>query len=294
MTDFQEASREVLEKIAASILGPAKPNSGGIVVKCPAHDDKSPSLAVSIKNGRLLVHCLAGCSQAATIEALRAQGLWFNGSGCECRPPAVQRQPSGGTKFDAQLWGAAAPASSGCRYLLTKCVKAHGLRYHSNSLLVPAMDIGGNVYGVQRIWPDGSKRFAPGSDKVGHFFQIGTPQHDTILIAEGYATAATLHEVTGHAAVVAFDCGNLLPVAAVLLAAYPKHRLVICSDDDYTKPGNPGLTRATEATKAVDGLLAIPVFTGTRGPKDTDFNDLRRLEGPETVIGCVSAARRIL
>ncbi len=43
---------------------------------CPAHDDERPSLSVTGRNGRVLVHCHAGCEQRAVIEALRAMGLW--------------------------------------------------------------------------------------------------------------------------------------------------------------------------------------------------------------------------
>ena len=48
--------------------------------RCPAHDDREPSLSVGVSNGMVLVHCHAGCSQAAVIDALRSQGLWPNGA----------------------------------------------------------------------------------------------------------------------------------------------------------------------------------------------------------------------
>jgi hypothetical protein len=48
---------------------------------CPAHGDKSPSLSVREKNGRVLVHCFGGCSQGDVIEALKARGLWSLNTG---------------------------------------------------------------------------------------------------------------------------------------------------------------------------------------------------------------------
>src|SRR5689334_11834217 len=45
--------------------------------RCPAHDDRHPSLSVSDgANGKLLVHCHTGCEQIDVIEALRTRGLW--------------------------------------------------------------------------------------------------------------------------------------------------------------------------------------------------------------------------
>jgi hypothetical protein len=48
----------------------------GGLVHCPAHDDGTPSLSVVGRDGRVLVRCHAGCSQAAVIDALRSRGLW--------------------------------------------------------------------------------------------------------------------------------------------------------------------------------------------------------------------------
>jgi len=100
----------------------------------------------------------------------------------------------------------------------------------------------------------------------------------------------TLHKITGLAVAVAFDCGNLSPVAAALRAKLPDTVLIVCADDDHATAGNSGLTKATEAARTVNGLLAIPVFPDNRGPEDTDFNDLARLAGPEVVRACIERA----
>ena len=83
---------------------------------------------------------------------------------------------------------------------------------------------------------------------------------DTLCIAEGYATAASIYESTGYAVAVAFDAGNLEPVAVTLRRKFPKTKIVICADNDIGTPRNPGLTRALEAARAVDGLVALPTF----------------------------------
>jgi DNA primase len=47
------------------------------MARCPVHDDRSPSLAISAgKGGKALVHCHAGCEQRDLIAALQERGLW--------------------------------------------------------------------------------------------------------------------------------------------------------------------------------------------------------------------------
>ena len=43
---------------------------------CPVHEDRTPSLAVDSKGGKVLVHCHAGCTQHDVIHALTGRGLW--------------------------------------------------------------------------------------------------------------------------------------------------------------------------------------------------------------------------
>ncbi len=108
-----------------------------------------------------------------------------------------------------------------------------------------------------------------------------------VLICEGYATGASIHEATGHSVVIAFDDGKLKPVAEQIRVKYPDHAIVICTDDDRHIEGNPGLTKAREAALAVGGKLAVPVFqdASTRG---SDFNDMHVAQGLEGVRSCIS------
>lgn len=44
---------------------------------CPAHDDRSPSLSIKdADNGKILLHCFAGCTFEDVTCALRGMGLW--------------------------------------------------------------------------------------------------------------------------------------------------------------------------------------------------------------------------
>ena len=158
-----------------------------------------------------------------------------------------------------RMWRMARPATHAHPYLAKKSVNSYGLRQLREMLLVPARDHAGVLHTLQFILPDGSKRFLTGGRISGCYCAIGRVG-DTLLLAEGFATAATLHQATGHAAAVCFSCGNLLAVARALRGKFPQLRLVLCADNDAHTPGNPGLTKAREAARAVGGLLAVPVF----------------------------------
>ncbi len=57
-------------------LDKVRKSGSGWTACCPAHDDRTPSLSISERDGKVLVHCWAGCSQKDVISALRAMGLW--------------------------------------------------------------------------------------------------------------------------------------------------------------------------------------------------------------------------
>ena len=127
-----------------------------------------------------------------------------------------------------------------------------------------------------------NKRFLSGGKVTGGFCQIGS-KSDSIVICEGFATGASIHEATGLVVAVAFHSGNLLPVSRAIREKFPNHKLIIAADDDWKNKDNTGIKKAKEAASSVGGYLAIPKFSENRDEKDTDFNDLARLMGTETV-----------
>jgi putative DNA primase/helicase len=156
-----------------------------------------------------------------------------------------------------KLWGRARPATNSHPYLQRKRVNAYGLRQLRDALLIPGRDVNGTLHTLQFISADGTKRFLTGGRIAGCYFSIGKPV-DRLLLAEGLATASTLHMATGAAVAVCFSAGNLLAVAQALRGKFPRLRLVLCADFDGATPGNPGLTKAQEAARAVGGFLAVP------------------------------------
>ena len=196
------------------------------------------------------------------------------------------------------LWDAASPTGASA-YLDRKGVQAHGLRFDAStddgqgngSLLVPMRDATGELWNVQRITPAGDKRFSKGGRKSGLWHMLGSAKGaPVVLLGEGYATCASVHEAGGWPVAVAFDAGNLLHVARELRRLLPDALLVVCGDDDQATQArtgtNPGRVKATAAAGAVGGLAVFP--TGLQG--GSDFNDLHQAQGLPAVRAAIDAA----
>lgn len=173
-------------------------------------------------------------------------------------------------------------------YLAAKGVKPYGVKVLDDKLLIPMRDTAGKLYTLQTITPDGVKRFHPGGRVSGCYFSIGKPD-GVLIVCEGFATGASIHECTGKAVAVAFNAGNLRAVAEALHAKYPALKIIVAADDDQQTAGNPGMTKATAAALAVGGLLAAPAFPPGCPGKATDFNDLHLMAGANAVRACIEA-----
>ena len=183
----------------------------------------------------------------------------------------------------AEIWNTATPAVDH-DYLTKKGIKPHGARVYEGRIVLPLRDAASELQSLQFIDTEGDKRFLTGGRVAGFYFSLGAIQGAAALcIAEGFATGATIHEATGYPVAVAFNAGNLLPVARALRAKFPELRLILCADDDHRTNGNPGITKATEAARSIGGLLAIPDFGNDRPDGATDFNDMAALSGQEAV-----------
>lgn len=210
-----------------------------------------------------------------------------------------------------RLWKAAAPATEH-PYLTSKGVKAHGLRVGKwervdaetgevivttdQALLIPLLDKKRNLHSLQAIYPEQSskKLYLKDGLKRGNFHPIGKPQTDAqgrlvFTIGEGYATCASVHEATGHMALVCFDVSNLMAVAQTLREAQPEAVILIAADNDLETEGNPGVTTARKVAEAIGGRVAVPVLASDAA-KACDFNDLAQAEGHAAVAAIITAA----
>ena len=193
-----------------------------------------------------------------------------------------------GTSAYATRKGIDAPES--CRYIPAE---------HGGGLVIPMLrydlDRAQALKGVQTIRDDGTKKFTYGMTKPGTACRLGLPVvGEPVFVCEGYATGMSLRMALErrYPVFVAFDAYNLPPVVEAVHQCLPGSPIVICADDDYkTKikgvANNVGRIQAQVAMDSVmdaGALLVVrtfPIFRKetARGDKDTDFNDLHRLEG---------------
>lgn len=224
------------------------------------------------------------------------------------------------------IWDAADVDPAGHGYLARKGVRPHGVRRarewvkewidpatgevkllrFQDPLLIPIWSAPGKLSSLQAIF--GTRCIGRGDDardkdylangaKRGRYFLFGRITKDTalVILCEGWATGASLHEATGLPVVVCFDAGNLEPVAAMMRVELPELRIVIAADNDRLtmradgSAWNPGVECATKAAKAVDGAVAVPQFDDDEG-KPTDFNDLHGRKGLEAVRAAICEA----
>lgn len=221
------------------------------------------------------------------------------------RAEAERQQHERAAEIAADMW-ARAGAADGHPYLARKLVGAYGVRELDGELLMPLRSGPGAYVGLERIMPqkDGGKFLLKGTPAAGAYHVIGKPARDgLVVIVEGYATGASVHEALGCCAVVARNAGNLLAVAQKIRTAMPLADIVIGGDDDaWTvypenhpktgQPWNPGVEAARAAAVAINGRAVFPRWAGHRAVKKTDFNDLHADEGLDAVAACFETLPR--
>ncbi|MDT8880724.1 toprim domain-containing protein [Halomonas saccharevitans] len=175
-------------------------------------------------------------------------------------------------------WSEAAPGDPAHPWLARKRLPAHDLRQRGKMLLMP-MYVEGELVNLERIFPNGSKRTLAGGRVRGVASLIGRLTSTCrVLVAEGWSTAAALHEVMGCPVVVARNADNLASVARRLRQRLPEVDITICGDDDRHLPAqgltNKGEVAARHAALAIGATLLMPSFCeGCEGC--TDFADVR-------------------
>lgn len=166
------------------------------------------------------------------------------------------------------------------------------IRYKDDSLVIPLQDIEGKIWNLQTIDPKGQKRFESKARKQGNFFTISKDQilddNKPLLIAEGLATALTVHRVSKLDTIVCFDSGNMLKVVDNIKEKYPDKKIIITADDDLKLSLKTGINSGLDSSNKVQEKypdIAILEPTLTKEEKIekglSDFNDLEKVRGQE-------------
>ena len=183
-----------------------------------------------------------------------------------------------------RLWNKLPEVPESHPYLQRKNVKAYGLHYEPNSgnIAVPIRRINGLIFSIQWI-PAAEglhKLFYEGAEMSGAFYSIGLEMlkenpTQIILLGEGYATMAKVHELTGKPCVAAMSCHRLKEIAKILHETYPDAKIIITADNDHKTEArterNPGLLYARLVVQAKLAIgIAAPDFEDNESGSDWD------------------------
>jgi len=284
----------------AKVLGGRKVGSRW-VARCVAHDDRDPSLSIQDSaDGKVLVHCFAGCDQARVIAALRLLGLWEDKGDSHFRPQqrrsAAEKQPDreDGKRTDAALsiWKLTKAAcgtpvetylhSRGLTIPPPPNLRFHAALKHRSGTTWPAMvalvtrGTDDTSVAVHRTYlaRDG-KRKAPvepqkmmlGPTRCGAVRLA--PMSDVLMVGEGIETCLAAMQATGLPAWAALSTSGLCTLD---LPPEVQHIIVLADGDD---PGEAAAQACGLRWKREGRLVRI-----ARPPRGLDFNDL--------LLGCVA------
>jgi len=178
------------------------------------------------------------------------------------RDAALEKQHEVASATVEKIWASAQAASLEHPYLQRKGIGVHGARVTGDGrLVVPLYGQDGSLSSLQYIAHDGSKLYHPGGQTGGKFWMLGTmDEPGTLYAAEGFATAATIHETTGRPCVVAYSASNLVPVTGAMREIYGAAQdIVIVADNDASGVGQ----RYAEQASAKYGVrVVIPPIDG--------------------------------
>ncbi len=273
------------------------------MARCPAHDDRKPSLSIATGDeGRVLVCCHAGCSQAAVVAALKARGLWpgRDAHQRQYRPvpaPEPYRKANALEKarrdLVARIWHQTGPASGSliAFYLASRGIVAplppdlhfHPALRHPTGAYLPAMvaavrNVDGDVTGLHRTWlrEDGAGKAALSPAKAmlgvcrGGAVRLAEVD-DELGVSEGVESGLSVQQATGLPVWAALSTSGLTG----LVMPARVHRIVILADGD--EPGEKAAQMAAARWCHEGREVRI-----ARPPRGADFNDLLMGRAPRS------------
>lgn len=240
--------------------------NGDYVCSSPFREDKKPSFSIS--PDKRCWHDF-GTGESGLLSDL-CKRLGINEPerpGCNSERTSATQPSRNETIKDAQrLLENSSPASGDHEYLKRKGFLPEGLKQSAGFLLIPARNLEGEVVGVERIPPqEGGNKLHLGT-KSGAFAFVGEPKNgEQIFLAEGYATASSIFNITGKPSAAVFGAENLESATRLIMERYKQSEVVACPDADESGRIN------GEKCKRL-GALVIEHSEGVE-PK-TDWNDI--------------------
>lgn len=257
--------------------------------RCPAHDDRAPSLSICERDGKLLVHCHAGCSQHDVLEALKSLGLWSRSPVATAPTPrsAPTSYSAARSSMARRIWEESrrAEGSPVERYLISRGIRhavPRQLRFHPE-LRHPT---GGTWPGMVALVssssddvPTGIHRTFLGREggkaqvmpvrmmlgrSLGSVVRLGTPGECTpLLIGEGIETCFAAMQATSYPAWAALSASGLAAVEVP-----PEVRaVVVLADGDVAGEQSAAKFACRNDRPGCSIKIAF-------APRGQDFNDL--------------------
>lgn len=279
-------------EIARTLKG--KKAGRGWKARCPAHDDREPSLSIVVgRDGKTLVHCFGGCSQDAVIDALKDRGLWATSDG-KPRLQVVDHfddDDTGRTTAALAIWKQSSPAqntpvetylrSRGIMLPIPPALRFHAaLRHHPTATAWPAMialvtGAGGAPVAIHRTYlaHDGKGKAAVTPQKMtlgpsrAGAVRLGEIQHGkSLAISEGVETGLSVAQACGFPVWAALSADGMQNV----ILPPEANAVILCADNDANGTGPRAAREAAERflSEGRTARVMMPPDVGT------DFNDL--------------------
>ena len=197
------------------------------IARCPAHEDRTPSLSVKEREGKLLLYCHAGCDFSEVVDALRSRGLAKEPRQHHQRQMRRRKSASIKTDYDTRqiaraIWKSAKPiaGTTGERYLQNRgiaieipvSIKFDYLKHVPTGLVFPSIvapiqDSDGKLCAIHRIFlrSDGEGKANVTNPKMslgpmsGGTVRLGAA-NDTVALVEGIEDAFAVQQMTGQPA----------------------------------------------------------------------------------------------
>jgi putative DNA primase/helicase len=282
------------EAIAKALCGR---RAGAVwMARCPAHDDREPSLSIRDGDqGRVLIHCFAGCDQRDVIATLRARGLWettrrtlgrFAGKHQNRIPDGPDGEALKRTEAALAIWQASQPAegtlvasylrSRGLTTSLPPAIRFHPRLRHATGASWPAMvalvtrGSDGAPVAIHRTFltRDGGGKAPVDPAKMmlgpcrGGVVRLADPSA-VLMVGEGIETVLSAMQATGNAGWAALSTSGL---RSLDLPPAVRDVILLADGDD---PGEAAVLEAARRWKREGRRVRI-----ARPPKGVDFNDL--------------------